>query len=565
MTFERDQPFSWTSWVHGDARGAIFGKMNEAQGYRGVDTLILDDGRLKVHLISAWNSNAIAVLSKDALPSKWNHVAVTYAGNSKAAGFKIYVDGKSVAMTTEVDNLTDSAVTEAPFRIGQRSQSSHLRGMISKFSVYDSALTEEQVALLMKRDVIGHLDRVANSGLESTAGDAAWAFLQFSSDHHAAKAKLLEQRNQLIAAQQTTMVMRERGGEYRPTWRLDRGQYDQPDKSVDLWPSVPAILPQLSDDQPRNRLGLARWLVDERNPLVARVIVNRVWMKFFGRGLVDPPGNFGVQGEPPSHPELLDWLADDFRSHGWDMKRLQRQIVLSATYQQASESTLEKLDRDRENRWLSRGPRYRMSAEQIRDSALLVSGLLSEEIGGPPVFPYQPDGLWEDLAGGANNGPYRLSSGADLYRRSLYTYRKRTVPHPTTSTFDAPSWETCQVKRAKTNTPLQALALLNDTTYVEAAKKFAERILSDGGETLDERIDFAVLIAMSRPPTRVEKATLKDGYQFYLQFYNTQPDEAKKLLAIGASTSKTSDPSVLAAMTLVASIILNLDTTVTKE
>jgi hypothetical protein len=565
MTFERDQPFSWTSWVHGNARGAIFGKMDEAQGYRGVDTLILDDGRLKVHLISAWNSNAIAVLSKDALPSKWNHLAVTYAGNSKAAGFKIYVDGKPVAMTTEVDNLTDSTVIEVPLRIGQRSQSSHLRGMISKFSLYASDLTDEQIALAIKQDLIEHLDRVANSDLDSTAGDAALAYLRFSSEHYAAKAKLLEQRKQLIASQQTTMVMRERGGEYRPTWRLDRGQYDQPDKSVDLWPGVPKALPQLADDQPRNRLGLARWLVDQRNPLVARVIVNRAWMKFFGRGLVDPPDNFGVQGAPPSHPELLDWLADDFRSQGWDLKRLHRQIVLSATYQQASESTPEKLELDRENLWISRGPRYRMSAEQIRDSALLMSGLLGKKIGGPSVFPYQPDGLWEELAGGANNGPYKQSSGDDLYRRSLYTYRKRTVPHPTTSTFDAPSWEKCQIKRANTNTPLQALALLNDTTYVEAAKKFAERILSEGGETLDDRIDFAVLVAMSRAPTAIEKTTLEDGFQYYLQFYQTNADEAKRLLAIGESSTEPLDPAELAAMASVASIILNLDTTVTKE
>lgn len=565
MTFERDQPFSWTCWVHGDSRGAIFGKLNEGQGYRGVDTLILEDGRLKVHLISAWDVNAVAVLSKDSLPSKWNHVAVTYTGNSKASGFKIFLDGKPVAMTTERDSLTDSTVTEVAFKIGQRSQSSHLQGKLSQFTLYDSALTDEQVALKMKLEVIQHIDRVAESGLDSTADDAAMDFLRLSSDLQLAKTKLLAQRKQLIASQQTTMVMRDRVGEYRPTWRLDRGQYDQPDKSVDLWPGVPAALPPLGEDQPKNRLGLARWLVDNRNPLVARVIVNRAWMKFFSRGLVDPPDNFGIQGTPPSHPQLLDWLADDFRSHGWDLKRLHRQIVLSATYQQTSDLAQDKLELDRENRWLSRGPRHRMTAEQIRDSALLISGLLNEEIGGPSVFPYQPDGLWGDLAGGANNGPYKQSSGSDLYRRSLYTYRKRTVPHPTTSTFDAPSWETCQVKRAKTNTPLQALALLNDTTYVEVAKKFAERVLNEGGQTLDERIEFAVLTAISRPPTVVEKTTLKDGFKYYLKFYNANPDEAKKLLAIGESTIETSQPGELAAMASVASIILNLDTTVTKE
>ena len=385
------------------------------------------------------------------------------------------------------------------------------------------------------------------------------------SEEDPAKAELAARRKKLIASQQTTMVMRERNGEYRPTWELNRGQYDQPKKDVDLWPGVPAALPQLADDQPKNRLGLARWLVDDRNPLVARVIVNRAWLKFFGRGLVDPPDNFGVQGAPPSHPELLDWLADDFRSHGWDLKRLHRQIVLSATYQQASEATATKIQVDRENRWFSRGPRYRLSAEQIRDSALLISGLLNTEIGGPSVFPYQPDGLWDELAGGANNGPYKQSSGRDLYRRSLYTYRKRTVPHPTTSTFDAPSWEKCQIKRANTNTPLQALALLNDTTYVEAAKKFAERILNEGGQKIDEHIDFAMLAAKSRPPTELERATLKHGFSYYLEFYQEHPNEAKKLLANGESTTDESRSAEMAAMTSVASVILNLDKTMTKE
>lgn len=563
--FEADKPFSWTCWVHGDARGAIFSKMNEAQNYRGVDTLILDDGRLKIHLISKWDSNAIAVLSKEKLPTKWNHVAATYSGNRNASGFKIYIDGKPVATTVERDSLTETTVTSVPFKIGQRSESSYLRGKTSRFNLYLTTLSAEQIALAMKRDVVEHVDYVAKSNLEADADTVAFEFLKQTNDMLVEKGKLVARRKSLIESQQTTMVMKERSGDYRPTWKLNRGQYDQPIKEVELWPGIPNALPQLSDDQPKNRLGLARWLVDDRNPLVARVIVNRAWQKFFGRGLVDPPDNFGVQGTPPSHPELLDWLADDFRTNGWNLKRLHRQIVLSATYQQASELTQDKLKLDRDNRWFSRGPRYRLSAEQIRDSALLMSGLLNEEIGGPSVFPYQPDGLWEELAGGANNGPYKQSSGKDLYRRSLYTYRKRTVPHPTTSTFDAPSWEKCQVKRANTNTPLQALALLNDTTYVEAAKKFAERIFNEGGQTLEERIDFAVLVATSRPPSDVEKTTLKQSYHHYLEFYKTNTDEAKKLLATGESATEGSNEAELASMTSVALVILNLDSTITKD
>lgn len=565
LKFEAQQAFSWTAWVQGEARGAIFGKMNEAQSYRGVDTLILGDGRLKIHLISAWDSNAIAVLSKQPLPSKWNHVAVTYDGSQKAEGFRVFIDGESVETTIEKNSLAGPTVTDVPFAIGQRHSSSFLRGKLSNFELFDSALTTDQVALRMKQDLIAHIDRVSESSQDDRADDSALAFLQQSNGLLEKKASLVAQREKLVESQQTTMVMREREGEYRPTWVLGRGQYDQPQKDVDLWPAIPSVLPPLTQEQPRNRLGLARWLVDDRNPLVARVIVNRAWQKFFGRGLIETPDNFGVQGTPPTHPELLDWLADDFRTHGWDLKRLHRQIVMSATYQQASEMSSRDLELDRENRWLSRGPRHRLSAEQIRDSALLISGLLNQDIGGPSVFPYQPDGLWEDLAGGANNGPYKQSSGKDLYRRSLYTYRKRTVAHPTTSTFDAPSWEKCQVKRATTNTPLQALALLNDTTYVEAARKFAERILREGGESIDERIEFAILVALARKPTKIEQTTLQQGFEVYLQFYEENLDEATQLLAIGDSNSEATETAELAAMTAVASVILNLNTTLTKE
>ena len=568
MTFERDQSFSWTGWIHGDARGALFGKMDEGASYRGADTLILGDGRLKAHLISTWKSNAIAVVTNEPLlAGTWNHVAVTYDGSSKAAGFRIYINGLPATTANDQDSLTDTTVTELPFTIGQRSRSEFLRGRLARVRLYAEPLTDDQVSTEMKRALVAHVDRVAIEKLDASATEASHAFVQQTRVVHVLReqASLEARRKKMVASHQTTMVMRERSGEYRPTWFLNRGQYDQPVKDVDLWPSIPSALPGLSPEQPRNRLGLARWLVDDRNPLVARVIVNRAWLKFFGRGLVDPLDNFGVQGSPPSHPELLDWLADDFRSHGWDLKRLHRQIVLSAAYQQASDLTEDRRQRDRENRWISRGPRYRLSAEQIRDSALLFGGLLSHSVGGPSVFPYQPDGLWDELAGGANNGPYVQSNGSDLYRRSLYTYRKRTVPHPTTSTFDAPSWEKCQIKRANTNTPLQALALLNDTTYVEAARHFAARILQAGGPTLDDRIGYAMRVALSRPPTATEKATLVQGFRYYLAFYEANVVQAQQLLAVGDSTSDPSDAAELAAMTSVASVILNLDSTMTKE
>ena len=277
----------------------------------------------------------------------------------------------------------------------------------------------------------------------------------------------------------------------RETFLLKRGRYDTPDKSQKVEPGVPASLPPLPADAPRNRLGLAKWLVDPANPLTARVTMNRFWQHYFGVGLVKTADNFGVQGEPPSHPDLLDWLAWEFVRSGWDMKAMQRLLVTSATYRQSSKATPALIQHDPENRLLARGPRFRLPAEEVRDNALAVSGLLVEKLGGPSIKPYQPARLWEELAGGAGEGPYVQEKGPNLYRRSLYIYRKRTVPFPGMSTFDAPNREVCQVKRARTNTPLQALELLNDVTYVEAARHLGQLMLTEGGKTPEERVTYA--------------------------------------------------------------------------
>ena len=298
----------------------------------------------------------------------------------------------------------------------------------------------------------------------------------------------------------------------RPTYLLKRGQYDNPDTSHALNPGVPAFLPRLPNGAPVNRLGLAKWLVDPSNPLVARVEVNRLWQRLFGVGIVATPDNFGSQGEPPANQELLDWLATELVRLDWDIKALQKEIVMSATFRQSSFMTPELAKRDPENRLLARGPRYRLPAEAIRDNALAVSGLLSLKIGGRSVKPYQPAGLWEELAGGAGEGPYNQDTGENLHRRSLYTYRKRTVPHPTTSTFDAPTWETCTVKRSHTNTPLQALALLNDETYVEAARGLAQRMMLEGGSDVEGRLRYGFRLATCRQPEPKEIERLAAAY-----------------------------------------------------
>jgi hypothetical protein len=352
----------------------------------------------------------------------------------------------------------------------------------------------------------------------------------------------------------------------RETFVLGRGQYDNPKDKVTA--NVPAFLPPMAPGLPMNRLGLARWLVDPRNPLPARVAVNHFWQEDFGVGIVKTAEDFGSQGEQPSNPLLLDWLATEFVRTGWNVKAMQRLIVTSATYRQSSRITPELAERDPENRLLARGPRFRLPAELVRDNALAVSSLLDTRIGGASVYPYQPKGLWEEMsAGGGFTGQvYAESTGKDLYRRTMYTIWKRTVPPPGLITFDAPDREKCSARRSVTNTPLQALALMNDPTYVEASRFLAARMMTQGGKSASARIDFAFRLATGRTPDSQERAVLLQQAQEALAEYRQHGDEARELLAVGASKSDPRlDPKELAAWTTVAGVILNLDETITKE
>jgi len=349
----------------------------------------------------------------------------------------------------------------------------------------------------------------------------------------------------------------------RDTFLLVRGQYDKHGDQV--YPNVPAVLPPLPRTEKTNRLALAKWLVDKENPLTARVTVNRFWQHYFGTGLVKTTEDFGAQGEAPSHPELLDWLAVEFMESGWDMKHLQKLIVSSATYQQSSRITPKLLQEDPQNRLLTRGPRFRMDAEMIRDSALQFGGLLVEKIGGPSVKPYQPAGLWTEVSYGFKED-YKADEGEGLYRRSMYTYWKRQSPPPGMTTFDAPSREVCTVRRQRTNTPLQALELMNDPQYIEASRGFARRIMEEAGSDPVERVKFAYRLATSRAASENEIHVLRDIFQKQLEAFQKNPDSAKKLLNIGESkVEKGLDSCELAAWTSVASLIMNLDATVTKS
>jgi len=352
----------------------------------------------------------------------------------------------------------------------------------------------------------------------------------------------------------------------RETFLLKRGQYDQPGEK--LQPAVPEkLLGAWPAGAPRNRLGLAQWLTKPDHPLTARVVVNRLWQQLFGLGLVKTSENFGVQGESPSHPELLDWLAREFIDSGWNVKALMKRIVLSPVYRQDSAATATLLARDPENRLLARGPRVRLPAEVIRDQALHVAGVLSERLGGPSVYPYQPADLYKGIVVAADypGTNYVPSQGGDLHRRSLYTFWKRTVPHPTMTVFDAPDREFCIVRRSSTNTPLQALTLLNDPIFVEAARKLAERALREGGPTDASRLRLAFTLATGRAPDAEETKILTSTLARMRQIYQADAKSAEALLAVGAAPRDPSlSPTELAAYTAVMNVILNLDETITK-
>jgi len=350
----------------------------------------------------------------------------------------------------------------------------------------------------------------------------------------------------------------------REAFLLIRGAYDKKGEKVER--GVPSILPPLPEGAPRNRLGLAEWLVSPNHPLTARVIVNRYWQQFFGTGIVKTAEDFGAQGVWPTHPELLDWLSTEFIRTGWDVKAMHKMIVMSGTYRQSSKVPATLLSKDPDNQLLARGPRFRLDAEVIRDSVLSISGLLVEREGGKSVKPYQPEGVWEAVAFvGSNTREFKQDSGESLYRRSLYTFWKRTSPPPLLATFDAPSRENCTVRRPRTNTPLQALALMNDKQYVEAARKLAARMLKEGGSTPLERLTYGFRLTTARTPTSKELDVLQRCLQKQLEVFTADKPGADKLLTYGDSPKAMDlDPAEHAAWTMIANLLINLDETITK-
>jgi len=567
--FEKDQPFSVAAWVkvpRDRLTGPIVARMDEGNAHRGWD-LFLDTGRPAAHVVHKWEGDAIKVVADAALPrDKWLHVLMTYDGSGKAAGVRIYVDGKPQSAKPASDSLTGSIRTDVPLRIARRQGSSKLDNVgIHDVRLYDRALPGSEASRLAGATRAAYLvTKEKRTDAETAELFDGWLTARDAPSRELAeRVATLDQERAAIQGRGTVAhVMQERG--QAPTaYVLFRGDYDKRRDQVTA--ETPAVLPSFPPDLPKNRLGLAQWLLRPEHPLTARVAVNRFWQEVFGTGIVRTAGDFGISGELPSHPELLDWLAVEFRETGWDVKRFFRLMVTSATYRQSAATTPEKLAKDAQNTYLSRGPRFRLDGESIRDMALTAGGLLVRKLGGPSVRPYQPDGVWEAVAMiGSNTRDYKRDTGEGLYRRGMYTFWKRAAPPAMLEIFNAPTRETCTVRRERTNTPLQALVTLNDVQFVETSRALAERAIKEAGDS-DGRFDVITRRLLARPLRPEEKAVVRATLEDLLAFYKEHGDEAGKLIAVGESKpDSTMDPAELAAWTVLANQVMNLDEALNK-
>ncbi len=579
-SFGRTNAFSFGGWVRFDGDGCVTSKQTAGPEYRGID-LLITDRRFEVHFGRQMPDDALAVKTREQFGLKqWNHVVVTYDGSGKASGVRIHVNGRPRDLETQTDKLSGDPINDEPLRFGSRKAEAKFTGLLDDFRFHPRVLSTDDVRQLAWQ---GFLPIVFRTGGKRTPEEQD-DLRRFYRENYAVDLLQSEKalgnarttREELIASIPTTMVMEEMQPG-RDTFLLIRGDFRNPGEKLSA--GTPAFLPPLPPENPTNRLGLARWLVAKNHPLMARVTVNRFWGLFFGTGLVKTMNDFGAQGEWPSHPELIDWLACQFRDGGqvwnrsdddgpgvaremtpWNVKELVRLLVTSAAYRQSAVVSRDKLDRDAYNRLLARGPRVRLDAEFIRDNALAVSGLLNARIGGPSVKPYQPSGIWD-----GTDSKYDQDSGDLLYRRGMYVFWRRSAHYPSFATFDAPNREVCTFLRQRTQTPLQSLVLMNDPAYVECARGLAQRVLREEPNDLERRLVRAFRHTLGRQPKPPELAVLRETYEAERAAYRANTTAADKLLAIGESKlPDTVDKPELAAMTSVANVLLNLSETIAK-
>jgi mono/diheme cytochrome c family protein len=569
--FENNQAFSVAMWVKPTANtsgASLVARMNPGQQFRGWDVWI-EANKPAMHIVNKWPDDAIKVVADQPLPAdQWSHLTITYDGSMKGKGIKCFVNGSEVAVKAYQDTLKNSIKTDVPFKLGGRNTGAEPIGVgIEDLRLYEGMVSEDSIKTISIDAKARRLVAKANSINDA---DRAFMFDYYLSN---IDPQFVTLSTELAAATKSIDAIEARGTiahimnerESSPmAYILQRGDYDK--RLDEVTARTPSVLHSMKEDWPRNRLGLAMWLTSPDNPLTARVTVNRCWQELFGRGLVATSGDFGLTGQLPSNQDLLDYLAIDFMQNGWDMKQLYRQMVLSSTYRQSAQVTPEKLERDADNVLLSRGPRFRMDAEMVRDYALASSGLLNPTIGGRSVRPYQPEGVWEAVAmPESNTKAYTLDEAPMVYRRSMYTFWKRSAPPASMDIFNAPAREVCAVKRERTNTPLQALVTMNDPQFLEAARVVAEKTLAELGIDDTARLQSIAQRIIGRSFNDDEVKLVLETLSAAREFYSQDVDAAKNFITVGLSTPNADiNQADLAAFTLVTNQLLNLDEALCK-
>ncbi len=569
--FERSDPFSVSLWIKPAKtyeEATVFQhSYHKRYGFTGY-TLLLLDNKPSFQLAHSYPHNAIQVVTTDALPvGEWAHVTLTYDGSSRAAGTQIFVNGKRANTEVVYDNLYKSIIPQEDehtyafegFFMGMRANHTTFPGGgIDELKIFDRNLTALEV-----QQVYGRPNATQPATAEQLQEYYRAHYDPQQREQRQKLRHLRTQENELLSAAPEIMVMGDQP-EPRASFVLERGVYDAHGEPV--VPGTPEQVLPFPDTLPQNRLGLARWLTHPENPLTARVAVNRFWQMHFGQGLVPSSDDFGNQGDLPTHPVLLDWLARQFIASGWDKKAMHKLIVTSATYRQSSVIAPEMLEKDPDNQWLARGPRHRLPAEMIRDNALAISGLLAQKVGGESVYPYQPEGLWDELSNKPWRYQYTQAQDEGLHRRSLYTIWKRTAPPPSMLIFDAADRDVCTVRRRTTSTPLQALVLLNDPQYLEACRALAERMMQEGGPHPAEQLTFGFRALTGRYPDPQEMQIITRMHQEEVARFAEAPESAVAYLSTGEyEPNQALDAVQLASLATVANAIMNTDEAYTKR